>query len=52
MKQKPDFYDIQSRQGFADAVMGISGLLFSVSFSVLKNQDLCADAVQSAILKA
>lgn len=36
-------YNIKTRQGFVDAVTDISGLLFTISFSILRNQDSCAD---------
>ncbi|MDO4544349.1 MAG: RNA polymerase sigma factor [Clostridia bacterium] len=44
--------NIKSREGFSDATAKVSRLLFSVSFSILHNQELCADAVQNAIMKA
>ena len=45
-------HNIRTRQGFSDAVTENRGLLFSVSFSILHDQELCADAVQTALEKA
>lgn len=43
---------IQTQAGFSDAVTALSGLLFSVSYSILHDRDLSNDAVQNAILRA
>lgn len=43
---------LSSERGFSEAVMLNERLLFSVSYSVLRNREQCSDAVQSAILKA
>lgn len=44
--------DIRTADGFTAAVKQIERLLFAVSFAVLGNADACADAVQTALLKA
>ena len=44
--------DIRSADGFAAAVKQIERLLFAASYAILGNQDACADAVQSALMKA
>ncbi|MCE5234600.1 MAG: sigma-70 family RNA polymerase sigma factor [Clostridiaceae bacterium] len=44
--------DLHTRQGFSDAAAAMARLLFTVSFSILHDQELCADAVQNALLKA
>ena len=44
--------DLNTRQGFSDAAAELARLLFTVSFSILHDQELCADAVQNALLKA
>lgn len=44
--------DIRSADGFATAVKQIERLLFAASYAILGNQDACADAVQSALMKA
>ena len=43
---------LSSERGFSEAVMQNERLLFSVSYSVLRNREQCSDAVQSAVLKA
>lgn len=45
-------YNITTVQGFTDATIDVSRLLFTVSFSMLHNQDRCADAVQNSLLRA
>ena len=44
--------DIRTADGFAAAVKQIERLLFAASYAILGNQDACADAVQSALMKA
>ena len=44
--------DIQMADGFGVAVKQIERLLFAASYSILGNSDACADAVQSALMKA
>lgn len=44
--------NLQTADGFAAAVKQIERLLFAVSYSILQNSDACADAIQSALLKA
>ena len=43
---------ILTQQGFSEAVSSLSTLLFSVSFSLLRDKEACADAAQNAILHA
>ena len=44
--------DIRTADGFAAAVKQIERLLFAASYAILGNSDACADAVQSALMKA
>ena len=44
--------DIRTADGFAAAVKQVERLLFAASYSILRNSDACADAVQSALMKA
>jgi RNA polymerase sigma-70 factor (ECF subfamily) len=44
--------NVRTADGFAAAVKQIERLLYAASFSILGNSDACADAVQSALLKA
>ena len=44
--------DIRSADGFAAAIKQIERLLFAASYAILGNSDACADAVQSALMKA
>ena len=44
--------NVRTADGFAAAVKQIERLLFAASYSILGNGDACADAVQSALLKA
>ena len=44
--------DIRTADGFAAAVKQTERLLFAASYSILRNSDACADAVQSALMKA
>ncbi len=50
-KQRPE-PDVRTADGFTRALRQMERLLFAVSFSILGNSDACADAVQSALLKA
>lgn len=52
MAKETKAYNITTTQGFADAATRVSRLLFTVSFSMLHNQERCADAVQSSLLRA
>ena len=51
MTQEPNKPDITTREGFAAAAAPLERLLLSVSYGVLQNWDLAADAVQNALLK-
>ena len=51
-KQREQTPDIRTAEGFGAAVKQIERLLFAASYSVLGNRDACADAVQSALMKA
>ena len=51
-KQQAARPDIRTADGFAAAVKQTERLLFAVSYSILGNRDACADAVQSALMKA
>ena len=44
--------DIRTADGFAAALKQIERLLFAASYAILGNSDACADAVQSALMKA
>lgn len=44
--------DIRTADGFAAAIKQIERLLFAASYAILGNSDACADAVQSALMKA
>ena len=52
MKGSAETERIRTERGFSEAVMSCERLLFSVSWSVLNDRELCADAVQNAVLKA
>ena len=41
-----------TESGFSEAVLGHERLMYSVSFALLNDRELCSDVVQSAILKA
>ena len=45
------FY-VQTEEGFAAEVGKLTGLLFTVSYSLLADRELCGDAVQNALLRA
>ncbi len=45
------FY-VQTEEGFAAEAGKLTGLLFTVSYSLLADRELCGDAVQSALLRA
>lgn len=42
----------QTEEGFAAEVGKLTGLLFTVSYSLLADRELCGDAVQNALLRA
>jgi len=44
--------NIRTREGFTAWVEENTRLLYAVSYAILQNGDLCADAVQSALVKA
>lgn len=44
--------DIKTREGFAQMAAPLQRLLLSVSYGVLRDWDLAADAAQNALLKA
>ena len=44
--------DLRTADGFTAAVKQIERLLFAASYVILGNSDACADAVQSALMKA
>lgn len=52
MNESAEKESIRTERGFSEAVTGCERLLFSVSFTVLNDRELCADAVQNAVLKA
>lgn len=45
------FY-VQTEEGFAAETGKLTGLLFTVSYSLLADRELCGDAVQNALLRA
>lgn len=45
------FY-VQTEEGFAAEAGKLTGLLFTVSYSLLADRELCGDAVQNALLRA
>ena len=52
IQQRDAAPDICTAEGFGAAVKQIERLLFVASYSILRNSDACADAVQSALMKA
>ena len=52
MNPQSPWPDIRTADGFAAAVKSIERLLFAASYAILGNSDACADAVQSALMKA
>ena len=52
IQQRDAAPDIRTAEGFGAAVKQIERLLFAASYSILRNSDACADAVQSALMKA
>ena len=51
MTEGPNIQNVTTREGFAATAAPLERLLLSVSYGVLKNWDLAADAAQSALLK-
>ena len=49
---RADPADVRTAEGFAAAAESLMRLLYAVSYAILQNSDACADAVQSALLKA
>ena len=45
------FY-VQTKEGFSAEIGKLTGLLFTVSYSLLEDRELCNDAVQNALLRA
>ena len=45
------FY-VQTEEGFASEVGKLTGLLFTVNYSLLADRELCGDTVQNALLRA
>ena len=52
IQQRDEAPNIRTAKGFGAAVKQIERLLFAASYSILRNNDACADAVQSALTKA
>ena len=52
IQQRDAAPDIRTAEGFGAAVKQIERLLFAASYSILRNSDACADAVQAALMKA